>query len=117
MKKTRLPKVDTAPSVNADSFKSSVELPTVEAVNDAVSMVTQKSMPTPEKVGETVLKIVAEMEISPKAKKRVTAKGTQSFTLMIDRHTAAEARMKALQTGVTFSDLVTTALMQYLRNS
>ena len=117
MKKTRLPKVDTTPSVNTETFKSLVELPTIEAVNEAVLSVTQKPMPTPEKVGETVLKIVAEMETTPKAKKRITAKGTQSFTLMIDRHTAAEARMKALQTGVTFSDLVTTALIQYLRNS
>ena len=117
MKKTRLPKVDTAPSVNADSFKSSVELPTVEAVNDAVLSVTQKPMPTPEKIGETVLKIVAEMKDLPKSKKRETAKGTQSFTLMIDKGVAGQARMRALQTGVTFSDLVTTALIQYLRNS
>lgn len=117
MKKDRLSKVEVAPSVNADSFKSSVELPTVEAVNDAVLSVTQKPMPTPEKVGEAVLKIVAEMETIPKGKKRVTAKGTQSFTLMIDKTIAADARMKALKTGVTFSDLVTTALIQYLRNS
>ena len=116
MKKERLSKVETAPSVNADSFKSSVELPTVEAVNDAVTQVTKSPM-SPERAGEAVLKIVSEMEISPKAKKRVTAKGTQSFTLMIDKTTAANARMRALQTGVTFSDLVTTALIQYLRNS
>ena len=92
-------------------------LPTNEEVNQAIATVTNKPMPTPEQIGNTASRIVSEMKDTPKSKKRETAKGTQSFTLMIDKKIAYEARQQALKRGVTFSELVTTALVQYLQNT
>lgn len=47
-------------------------------------------------------------------KKRETSKGTQAYAVMIDKNVAVEVKMKAFQSGTTFSDVVNSALMQYL---
>ncbi len=100
-----------APPPDIESLKGSSrtigDLPTPEMVDESVAIVTNKA----EKAEK---KIVNEER---NQRKRETAKGTQSFTVMIDKDIASEAKVKAVQTGMTFSDLVTKAIVEYLRNT
>lgn len=100
-----------APPPDIESLKGSSrtigDLPTPEMVDESVAIVTNKA----EKAKK---KIVNEER---NQRKRETAKGTQSFTVMIDKDIASEAKVKAVQTGMTFSDLVTKAIVEYLRNT
>ena len=38
----------------------------------------------------------------------------QAYSVMIDKNVAVEVKMKAFQSGTTFSDVVNNALMHYL---
>ncbi len=117
-KKQRVSPVSPPPDIESlkGSFRTTGDLPTPAMVDESVAIVTNKTEKPVEKktVQKTEKKIVKEVR---NQRKRETAKGTQSFTVMIDKDIASEAKVKAVQTGMTFSDLVTKALVDYLRNT
>ena len=128
-KKQRVSPVTPPPDIESlkGSFRTTGDLPTPAMVDESVAIVTtkidkiektadKKTEKTVEKktVQKAEKKIVKEVR---NQRKRETAKGTQSFTVMIDKEIASEAKVKAVQTGMTFSDLVTKALVEYLRNT
>ncbi len=109
-----------APPPDIESLKgfsrTTGDLPTPEMVDESVAIVTNKTEESVEKkTAQKAEKKVVKVERNQR--KRETAKGTQSFTVMIDKDIASDAKVKAVQTGMTFSDLVTKALVEYLRNS
>ncbi len=98
------------------SFKTAAELPTVETVNDAVSMVTKKPM-TPEKMGEVVTRIMSEPK-EPKSRnerKRETAKGTILQAVMIDIDLLENVRREAYESKKSLSDVINNALKNHFQ--
>lgn len=129
-KKQRVSPVSLTPDIESlkGSSRTIGDLPTPEMVNESVAIVTNKADKTADKTAEKTVEKTLEKKTVQKAekktveivrnpRKRETAKGTQSFTVMIDKSIASEAKVKAVQTGMTFSDLVTKALVEYLRNT
>ena len=98
------------------SFKTAAELPTLQAVKDAVSMVTKKPM-TPEKVGEVVARIMSEPK-EPKSRnerKRETAKGTILQSVMIEIDLLENVRREAYENRKSLSDVINNALKSYFQ--
>lgn len=117
-KKQRVSPVALPPNIESlkGSSRTIGDLPTPEMVDESVAIVTNKAEKTVEKKAtQKVEKKIVKEERNQR--KRETAKGTQSFTVMIDKSIASEAKVKAVQTGMTFSDLVTKAIVEYLRNT
>lgn len=107
-----------------------IPLATEDEVNQAIATVTNKPLPKPKKVEKAVVEkpvvektprpaptLVQQTDTPRNAKKRETSKGTQAYSVMIDKNIAVEVKMKAFQSGTTFSDVVNNALMQYLQNT
>ena len=117
MKKQRVsPTALTTPSVNADSFKTAAELPTAQAVNDAVSEVTKKPM-SPEKVGEVVTRIMKETP-GPKnrnERKRETIKGTILQSVMVDIELLKKVKREAFDNETSLSEVINNALENHFQ--
>ena len=98
------------------SFKAAAELPTVETVNDAVSMVTKKPM-SPEKVGEVVTRIVRETPgpESRNDRKRETIKGTILQSVMIDIDLLKKVKREAFERETSLSDVINNALKNHFQ--
>jgi hypothetical protein len=105
-----------------------VPLATDDEVNQAIATVTKQPLPatkpkksvkvTAEKPTPTLPAPIEKRADSPRnLKKRETSKGTQAYSVMIDKNIAVEVKMKAFQSGTTFSDVVNNALSQYLLNA
>ncbi len=116
-KKQRVsPTALTTPSVNADSFKTAAELPTAQAVNDAVSEVTKKTM-SPEKVGEVVTRIMTETP-RPKSRnerRRETIKGTILQSVMIDIDLLENVRREAYESRKSLSEVINNVLKNHFQ--
>lgn len=94
--------------------KDLMSFETVEAVNDAVSEVTKKTM-SPEKMGEVVTRIMSEPK-APKSRnerKRETIKGTILQSVMIDIELLKKVKHNAFYNEKSISEVINQALRLY----
>lgn len=99
-------KVSEKPSGKV-SEKSSEKPKKVEKLEKSEKTTVEKTLlPSPP--------LARNVDAPRNAKKRETSKGTQAYSVMIDKNVAVEVKMKAFQSGTTFSDVVNNALIQYL---
>ena len=98
------------------SFKTAAELPTPQAVKDAVLEITKQPM-SPEKVGEVVTRIMSEPK-EPKSRnerKRETIKGTILQAVMIDIDLLENVRREAYESRKSLSDVINNALKNHFQ--
>lgn len=94
-KKERVsPTTLTTPSVNADAFKSTAELPTAQAVKEAVSELTGKPNP----VGRPI---------------KQTAVGRVKFTTSLPPHLLKWFKKYAIDSDQTAADVVEMAMLMF----
>jgi hypothetical protein len=124
MKKQRIsPAVNLTPSV----FKPSVDLPTPEAVNKAVAVVTGKTevvakakavkpVVKVEKPKAAPVKVKAEKtEVVRNKRKRETLKGTVLQAVMIEKDLLKTVKKKAFEEEISLSEVINNALKQYFQ--
>ncbi len=110
MKKKQISKVE--PTLNMDNFKSSGDLPNADAIKDALQLISQPPQAENLPPMTTPQPLVKSSET--KNSKKATAKGTIAITVMLNAELYGQAKIKAFNDGITFSNLVNEALTDFL---
>ena len=118
MKKQRVsPTTNLSPSV----FKTSGELPTLEAVNKAVAEVTgqtevvQKVKEVSIEKQKPILAKATKVEKVQNISKRETLKGTILQAVMVEKELLKKVKRKAFDDEISLSEVFNDALKQYFQ--